>query len=201
MNNNHILKLLSPILIAFLSLLLNPQLLLAYEKEIETLSITLAEDIAKSGKKRIAVVDFTDLQGNVTEFGRFIAEEFSVALAGAGKGFEVVDRIHLKSILTEHKLSISGLIDPQTAKKLGQIAGIEVLVTGTITPFSDSIRLSVKTIDTATAKVIGASSVDIAKTKAIEELLGKGIDTEKVVETSTTTPSKSWLGISIYPGS
>jgi len=34
-------------------------------------------------------------------------------------------------------------------------------------------------LDTSTARVIGGSSGDIAKTKAIEELLGKGIDTEK----------------------
>lgn len=41
----------------------------------------------------------------MTELGRFIAEEFSVVLASAGKGFIVVDRTHLKKILVEHKLS------------------------------------------------------------------------------------------------
>jgi TolB-like protein len=149
---------------------------MAYEKEIKSISTSMAENIAKAGKKTIAVVDFTDLQGNVTELGRFIAEEFSVALAGAGKGFEVVDRTHLKSIIAEHKLSATGIIDPQTARKLGQIAGVDAIITGTITPFGDSMRLSVKILDTATAKIIGASSGDIAKTKAIEELLAKGIE-------------------------
>ena len=141
----------------------------------------------------IAVVDFTDLQGNVTELGRFLAEEFSVTFAGAGKGFEVVDRTHLKSILAEHKLSATGIMDPQTARKLGQIAGVDALITGTITPFGDSIRLSVKILDTATAKVIGASSGDIPKTKAIEELLARGIDTE-TREPMTTSASTSPAG-------
>lgn len=148
---------------------------LAYEKEIKNLSTTMAEDIAKAGKKTIAVVDFTDLQGNVTELGRFIAEEFSVVLAGSGKGFEVVDRIHLMTILQEHKLAMTGIIDPSTARKLGKIAGVEALVTGTITPFGESVRLSVKILETETAKIIGASSGDIPKTKAIEELLERGI--------------------------
>lgn len=161
----------------------------AYEKEIKDLSTTMAEDIGKAAKKRIAVVDFTDLQGNVTELGRFLAEEFSVALAGAGKGFEVVDRTHLKTILAEHKLSATGIIDPQTAKKLGQIAGVDALITGTITPFGDSVRLSVKILDTTTAKVIGASSGNIAKTKAIEELLAKGIETGTTTAPGTGTPS------------
>lgn len=147
----------------------------AFEKEIKSMASVLAENILKAGRKTIAVVDFNDLQGNVTELGRFFAEEFSVALASAGKEFEVVDRTNLKTILIEHKLSTTGIIDPQTARKLGQIAGVDALITGTITPFGDTVRVTVKILDTNTARVIGASSGDIAKTKAIEELLGKGI--------------------------
>ena len=149
---------------------------IAYENEIENLSTVMTVNIASAGKKIVAVVDFTDLQGNVTELGRFLAEEFSIAIAGADKGFMVVDRTHLKSIIEEHKLSSTGLIDPQTARKLGKIAGVEALITGTITPFGDSIRLAVKVLDTETAKMISASSGNIARTKAIEELLARGIE-------------------------
>lgn len=182
-------RLLLVMLIPLSFLLLVPGIAMAYEKEIKSLSSAMAEDIDKAGKKTIAVVDFTDLQGNVTELGRFIAEEFSVALAGAGKGFEVVDRTHLKSILAEHKLSATGIIDPQTARKLGQIAGVDALITGTITPFGDSVRLSVKVLATDTAKIIGASSGDIAKTKAIEELLARGIETGQPSTPQAFVPS------------
>ena len=171
------LKLLSCCSLAAIFLLATPYFSVAYEKEINNLSISMSEKIATSGKKTIAVVDFTDLQGNITELGRFLAEEFSAALVDAGKGFEVVDRIHLKSILKEHKLSASGLIDPTTARKLGKIAGVDALVTGTITPFGERVRVSVKVLATETAKVICASRGNIAKTKAIEELLAKGIET------------------------
>jgi len=148
----------------------------AYENEIKDISSTMFRDITDAGKKTIAVADFTDLQGNVTELGRFLAEEFSVALAGAGKGFEVIDRTHLKSIIAEHKLSLKGIIDPKTARKLGKIAGVGALITGTITPFGDSVRLSVKVLDIETAKMISATTGNIAKTKAIEELLDRGIE-------------------------
>jgi TolB-like protein len=171
-------------------LLSDSPLLFAYEKEIKSLSSSMAESLVKASKKTIAVADFTDLQGNVTELGRFLGEEFSVALAGAGKSFEVVDRTHLKTLLKEHKLGETGIIDPSTAKKLGQIAGVDTLITGTITPFGDSIRLSVKLLDAATAKVIWATTGDIAKTKAIEELLGRGVEAgARGQETTTTIPS------------
>ena len=146
-----------------------------YEKEIENISKTMAEKIAAAGKKKVAVVDFTDLQGNVTELGRFIAEEFSISLASAGKGFTVVDRTHLKSILEEHKLSAKGLIDPATARKLGKIAGVEALVTGTLTPFGDSVRIAVKILDTETAALINANKGNIPMIDAIKDLMGREV--------------------------
>lgn len=165
------------------------QNLFAYEKEIKNLSTTITENITSAGKKTVAVVDFTDLQGNITELGRFLAEELSVDLTMTAKGFEVIDRTHLKSILTEHKLSISGLVDPNTVKKLGQIAGVDAIVTGSVTPFGDSIRVTCKVIATDTARVIGAGKGDIAKTKAIEELLSRGIETGQSSGLQTSTSS------------
>ena len=142
----------------------------AYEKEITRLSATMAEKISAANKTKVAVVDFTDLSGNVTQLGRFVAEEFSVALASAGKGFQVVDRVHLHSIIKEHKLSKTGLIDPKTARELGKIVGVEALITGTLTPFGDSIRIAVKILDTSTAVIIDANGGNIPKIDAIKKL-------------------------------
>lgn len=161
----------------------------AYEKAIQALSNAMVEKVAKAGKKNVAVVDFTDLQGNVTELGRFLAEELSSDLSDGAVGFEIIDRNHLKSILTEHKLSLSGLVNPKTIKQLGQISGVDAIVTGTVTPFGDSIRVSGKVIATDTAKVIASAKGDIAKTKAIEALLAKGIDTGGDTASPTTASS------------
>ncbi len=147
-----------------------------YEKEIKDLSAAMAEKIAGKGKQTVAVVDFNDLEGNITQLDRFIAEEFSVALAGAGKGFKVIDRTHLKAIIKENNLSATGLIDPATIKKLGKIVGVDALITGTLTPFGDNMHLAVKILDTETAEIIDATTGDIAKTKAIDEMLGKEIE-------------------------
>jgi hypothetical protein len=64
----------------FLSLLVSSAF--GYEKEIEQLSSQMAEKIAGKGKKTVAVVDFTDLEGNVTQLDQFIAEKFYVMLNG-----------------------------------------------------------------------------------------------------------------------
>jgi TolB-like protein len=168
--------------------------LFSYEKEIKTISQELAQKIEGAGKKSVAIVDFNDLQGNVLELGRFLSEELSVAISSSGKGFEVVDRVHLKALLKEYKLSFTGLINKESAQKLGQIAGVDALITGTITPFGDSVRITVKILDINTAKLIGAVTANIPKTKAIEELSERGIGDGFQMDTGgtiTSTPTSS----------
>jgi len=146
-----------------------------YERETRAAADVINEKLAVAGKKSVAVVDFTDLQGEATELGRFLAEEISVALASGDLPLEVVDRTHLKVLVQENKLSATGLIDPATAKKLGQIAGVDAIVTGTLTPFGDSVRLTLKALDTSTARIVAATTAEIPKTKAIEELIARGV--------------------------
>ena len=56
-------KMFLTVLMTMLFLASNFSISFAYEHEIRSLSIAMADNIAKAGKKRIAVVDFTDLQG------------------------------------------------------------------------------------------------------------------------------------------
>jgi TolB-like protein len=149
----------------------------AADREFGSQAPLIAEEIAKSGKQRIAVVDFTDLQGNVTELGRFLAEELSVSLAAAAKGFDVIDRTHLENLLAEHRLSTRGLIDPQTTQKL-KVAGVQGLLTGTVIPLGDTVRLTLKVLDVETARISAPTVVDIPKTPAIQALIERGVDRE-----------------------
>ena len=142
---------------------------------VNSLSSGLSEIANRSGKKTVAVVDFTDLQGCVTELGRYMAEDISVALVNNAKEFEVIDRTNLRVLMQEHKLASTGIIDPATARKLGQVAGVDAIVTGTITPVGDSVHVSAKVLDTESAKMLGGITVDIPKTAPVQELIAKGV--------------------------
>jgi len=165
-------------------------------QELKRASSTIAAKISESGRKRVAVVDFTDLCGNVSRLGRYLAEELSGALVEEARGFRVMDRAHLKAILQEHKLATTGLIDPQTARQLGQFAGVDTLVTGTITSaFGDTVRVMVKALDVSTAEIIAQSTADIPKTDAVKNLLGpnsesgcEGIGGEGAGQTARSNP-------------
>ena len=59
------------------------------------------------GKATIAVVEFSDLSGAVTNLGRFLAEELITDLLATGK-YKVVDRSQLNKVIREHRLRLQG---------------------------------------------------------------------------------------------
>jgi len=164
---------------------------IAQQNEFKQIASSLARDINSANRHTVTVADFTDLQGNVTELGRFISEELSTQLVVESKSFSVVERIQLAAILKEHQISISGLVDPATIKKLGQFAGVDAIVTGTLVPFADSVRLTAKVLDVGTAKVIAVSSSDLPRTKAVDDLLSRGISNGGAAPARTGSASSS----------
>lgn len=154
-------------------------------QDFHAVSSEIAQRILASGRKTVAVTDFTDLEGRPTQLGRYLAEEFSTSLLSNAKGFEVIDRTHLGSILQEHKLATTGLIDPTTIRRLGQIAGVETIVTGTMTPFEEYVHLTLKVLDTETAQLVAATTYDVPKTKTISDLIGPEEPVASSVASST----------------
>lgn len=139
-------------------------------RELEDIAKRLTTRIEETGRTKIAVADFTDLNGNVSQLGRFISEEVSTNMVVSARGFSVIDRNHLRTILKEQKLSMSGLMDPENQKKLGKILGVDALVLGSITPFGESYRVTFKVVATDTAQVITADRGMVPKTPATDEL-------------------------------
>ena len=159
-------------------------------RELEDITQRLATKIEETGRSKVAVADFTDLHSVVHELGRFISEEVSTNLVLSASGFSVIDRNHLRTILKEQKLSMSGLMDPENQKKLGKILGVDALVLGSITPFGESYRVTFKVVATDTAQVITADRGMVPKTPATDELWETIIEYD-FVEASTSGPSKS----------
>ncbi len=75
-----------------IALLIIPVYLDAQYRDIDSLASSLGQSLSLNApNKTVAVVDFTDLRGNVTELGRFLAEELSVSLVSSSARVRVID--------------------------------------------------------------------------------------------------------------
>ena len=144
------------------------------DKEIPVIAGKLAKTLVEKKRKKVATVDFVDLQGRPTELGRFLAEQLSVELVNV-EGISVVDRANIKIILAEHKLTEEGLVKPENAKKLGEFAGVDAILIGTVTSLDERIFLTVKAVLTDTAEVVAAAKTTFQKTREIQQLLVHGV--------------------------
>lgn len=147
----------------------------AYEPELRALGTGLLAKIEVTNQKSATVLDFTDLQGAPTELGRFLAQELSDQLVSAAKKISFVDRGNLQHLLRENKLSVEGLINPESSRKLGKLIGIDTLVFGTTTPIGNRIRLSVRVVNVETGKIVATEAANIPLTGGLGELYNRGV--------------------------
>src|SRR5215211_4279134 len=77
------------------------------DQRLDTLARQIANNLTENQKRTIAVVEFSDLKGNVTNFGRFLSEELITRLYQTKK-FKVIERQQLNKIIAEQKLSLTG---------------------------------------------------------------------------------------------
>ncbi len=161
------------------------------DKELGDLAEKLAAPIKDHGKKKVTVLDFTDLQGNSSELGRYIADQLTVDLVMGKRDFAILDRANLNKILVEHKLTASGLVDPENAKKLGMFAGVDTLILGTLIPISTNIQLTARIITTDTAEIVGAAKGAFRHTRDVDLLLTNTVPPNTPFSGSSSSLSKS----------
>ncbi|HVR95593.1 MAG TPA: CsgG/HfaB family protein [Thermoanaerobaculia bacterium] len=153
--------------------------LLAYEEEIEKQARELAKKIAKAGIARVAVVDLEGGKGQVTEMGTFIAQMLSNALVDSKQGFAVIGRSNLRSLLKEHELGTTGLIDPSTVKELGKFSGVDALVGGTAIRMGDRIKVVLEVSNVETAEVLATLDFELDETDSFKELDRRVIEVDR----------------------
>ncbi len=83
------------------------------------------------GIRRVAVTEFSG-PGNS---GQLAANILNSKLLNSGY-FEVLERQKLKDIMQEYQLSMSGVVDPEKAKQVGKMLGVDGIITGVVTAYS-----------------------------------------------------------------
>ncbi len=91
-------------------------------------------------KKRVAVTKFDNkVQGTYGSWniGDGMAEQLTTALIKTGR-FVVVERQALQDVLGEQELGQTGVIKKETAAKVGQVLGAQIIVRGVVSEFEQA---------------------------------------------------------------
>ena len=155
-------------------LLLAPDVTRAQEtlsKQLDDLNRQIATKVTAKNKTTIAVVEFADLDGNVTNFGRFLSEELITRLYETEK-FKVIERQLLNQVIKEQKLQLTGIVDPGSAKQLGRVLGVDAIVSGSISDLTKTVRVNARLISTETGEIFAVAATEFVKDQTVTDLMG-----------------------------
>jgi TolB-like protein len=169
------------------------------EEGIKELAQQISNSMTKTGKKKIAVVEFSDLDGMVTAFGQHLAEELITELFLISPGqFEVVERRQLMKVLSEQRLTMSGLLDAKAMESVGKLLGIEAVVTGSMTDLESSIKINARMIGIETARVFAVARTSIPKIDIVAKLMAKKVNTTQPSPQTIPKTSAQLSSSSVY---
>jgi TolB-like protein len=123
----------------------------------------------------LAIFPFQERGRDVSELGAQVTDLLFANLA-AEPDLYLVEREDLQKILDEQELNLSGLVNPETATKVGHLTGAKILVTGSVLQVDETLYVIAKVIGTETSRVLGASAKGGARDEMdglVEELAGK----------------------------
>lgn len=171
------------------------------DQRVNDLSLQISKEMALYRRTTIAVVEFTDLRGTVTDLGRFLSEELITRLYQTRR-FKVVERQLLNKVLSEQALSLTGVINPASAKQLGQVLGVDAIVSGTITDLAQSLKVNARLINTETGEIFSVAATEIFKDESVIRLLENRITNSNtsVSKMPPSTGTSSYSGKGIAPG-
>lgn len=69
----------------------------------------------------------------------------------------LIEREDIRKLLDEQELNLTGLANPDTANRVGQLTGAKLLITGSVLRVDNSVYLVAKIIGAETSRVLGAS--------------------------------------------
>ncbi|MFH0782508.1 MAG: FlgO family outer membrane protein [Pseudomonadota bacterium] len=111
-------------------------------------------------KTKIAVLDF-ELMGDklaTNGMGTILSEWLINNMVKNGR-FDVVERGMLQTIISEQKLSSTGIIDERTITALGKILGVKAIITGSLLKSRGTIEMNTRLISVKSGSLIAAENI------------------------------------------
>jgi len=126
--------------------------------------LILASRVDAQGEEkiRLAVIDFTitSQEPEHKNLDKIVTEWLTIFLV-ENQAFEMVERRELKKVLQEQNLGQTGIIEAESAAQVGEILGVNILITGTLISVGDTLEVTTRLVDATNGAIIGADSVSV----------------------------------------
>ena len=169
--------------------------------DLMPLANKLIQENLDGSKPSFAFVALTTDYKN-TLVDNYITDALSEAMFNTGK-IKIIERGNLEAILSEQKFQASGLVNEQTAKDIGMIAGVDFVCYGTLKDIGDIFTVNARVVDVETGEVAAMSRANITKDaylkKQVQSAVGSSVYTTVTTNTVNTTSQEKTESVQTPP--
>lgn len=111
---------------------------------------------AQKSVQSLAVVPFTATTSSIQvskAFGEYLTETIIGKISGNPEKLKFFERTRMDAILKEQEFILTDLMKPAAALKIGQLAPIDALLSGTYTKLNKYIEVSARVIDVSSGEI------------------------------------------------
>ena len=154
----------------------------------ETIAEKIVDVESKNSKHSFA---FVTLSSDVEfrDIEEYVTDALMEASFSTGR-IKIVERTKLDNILTELNLQSSGIIDEDTAKEIGKVAGVDYICYGSFSEVEEMYYVKVRVTDVQTGELCSIVSDYIAPDDYINELQTAKANVEKEIQKRLAKESK-----------
>lgn len=123
---------------------------------------------------RFAVLPFTSsvqTPSDPNSFGNYISEKLLNYLPASSDKIKLFERNRLDALFKEYQLELSGLLSEAQALKIGELAPIDFILTGTYAVLKTSVSITGRLIDVTTGEIVFSTTNECAIGKEFKDLL------------------------------
>lgn len=114
-----------------------------------------AEFNRKSGQLKLAVLPFVAIPVSAdNSFGEFYSNLLISELKKNNKNIRIFERSRLDIIIKENSMSLTGIMDSGQIERIGRLAEIDFILTGTYTVLKSHIEVNGRLVDVATGEIV-----------------------------------------------
>ena len=126
----------------------------------------------------------TDYSNTLVE--DYITDALTEAMFNTG-AVKIFERENLQAILDEQKFQASGLVNEETAKSIGMLAGVDFVCYGTLKDIGDAFTVNARVIDVETGEICAMSRTNVTKDDYLLQQPQSATSTTKTTPTAKTT--------------
>ncbi len=126
----------------------------AFQTPMERIAQTLTKKLPTQNS-RVIVLTFTTTEGKEHKLGSLFAEKLTTDIVRR-ENIIVLDRLLFSRQLQENQLTLSSGSDLAEIRKIGELLGLNAIVTGMITSFNNGYGLNCRIIDPKTGFILAA---------------------------------------------